>query len=152
MIKTVGLHKKLSKLFDVPQEKCNGYYWLSDSQNPFIVDSKPSDLINYEKAAGPSNPFIIEAALYYPEQDISVMIKHGSCGYRIDMIQWKLGEVGEVTEQSFIVNPRLSGLGKIRLRTAWVNTPDVLCQNLNVLEPAWSGFVGFANFEKNEVE
>lgn len=152
MSKSIGSHKKLNSLRDIPQAKCNGYYWLSDSIKPRVISDNVSTLFEYEKENAPSNPFIVEAALYYPEADTTVMIRHGENGYLMDMIQWQLGEEGEVTERSFLANQRFSNVQYLRIRTAWINVPDSLCQNINVLEPGWSGFVGFRSTKNSEVK
>ena len=116
-------------------EQVQGYYWVSDSESPVIIDG-PFD--GMELIAS-SNPFVIEAQFYIKLTRISYSIKYIDGGYYVQA--QPVTDEMTVNAKSFISkwDERL----KLLFSTVWVAEPDPLCCNMDVLMPANCVFVGF---------
>lgn len=118
-----------------PGSSVQGYFWLSNSERPVIVDGAFSglSLLDYY------NPFVIEAQLYDKATQMSYSIKYVDGQYFVQKIK--------VTEQ--IINDAKSYISKwddnerLLFTTTWLKKQDPLCCNMGVLVPADFIFVGF---------
>jgi len=144
-----GTYSILNKLSEIPALKYEGWLWLSDSRRPMQIDGALPNLAEYEfENDREPIPFIVEAYLFAVAEKVSIAVKSVDNGYRIGLVDWSENGNGETTQQSFIAVPDIGK--KIKLRTAWIPVEDELCEMLPVLQPAWSGFVGFKVEEKQE--
>lgn len=125
-----------------------GYYWMSDESIPRLVNG------TFTLPAIGNNPFLIEANLFSKDEKISVSIEHNDGRYLIGIVDWEVVKVLkndnsiELEEQEYLTHriseiPGVENLEKIILVRAWVLVQDPLCENMEVLQPAWRAFKGF---------
>jgi CRISPR type III-associated protein (TIGR04423 family) len=142
----IGKYSKLGGLSEIPALQYTGWVWMSDSSEPNQVCGSLDDLETYEFKNGKEPvPFIVEARLFAETEKTSIAVKAVDGGYHIGMIDWTHEGNGETTVQSFLAVPVIGK--KIRMKTAWIPEPDNLCEGFPVLQPAWSGFIGFEEEE-----
>ncbi len=135
----------INKLQDIDKNRnYTGYYWLSDSTHPVVINNDKFDLTEYDN----SNPFIQEA--YFTDGDISYSIKHfDGIGHVVTVA--KIAEMENPMEYSYIPDPAVIRMGekiginiaKLKFVQEWTPCPDALCENMDVLKPARIAFVGF---------
>ncbi len=135
------------------QKQFVGYIVVSDRPLQHIL-VQPDALPSWEAihGAGQFEPgFIVEAALY--EKDAhSIMIRQADNVWAISEVKWN-GSPFQM-QQDFICHEYLlSGKGsekKAFFQEAWLPEKDPLCQNFEVLKPAWIAFVGFEKQGENK--
>jgi len=149
---TIGTHTQHKTLAAIPAEKWDGYLWPSDKTEPGVLSGEPCDFSTYETGDGPANPFVVEANLYCADKDTSVSVRHIDGTYLVNIIDWKTGEDdGEINFHEILAAPAL-GKQALTFRQAWIPEPDPACENMNVLTPAWIGFVGFSGKEASRCQ
>lgn len=120
----------------IPQgKKYQGYYWLSNSDKPVVVDG------NFDGLSLPSeeNPFIVEAQLYSAELNKSYSIKYIDGRYIV--IAFDVNDEDEtlVYKASWDIKKELI------FKCCWRPESDPLCEGMDVLKPSEYYFVGFNN-------
>ena len=127
--------KQLNELNNIEFE---GYVWLSDQEEPKILNNQTFDFSKYEEG---SNPFIIEALLYNKETRKSVHIMHTG-KYHISEYDLK-----KYTDKNFVdvqyLPHRLEGVNKVCFKQLWVPENDENCENMPVLKMQALVFTGF---------
>lgn len=129
-----------------PGRKYLGYYWMSDEQEPVLVDG------NFNPPLSGVNPFIIESNLY-AKDDVSISIEHIDGQYQIGIVKWETNDLTIVVEEKYLTH-RLQGIkggenyGKSIFARAWVPVQDPECEDMEVLQPAWRAFKGFVKVFK----
>jgi len=133
----------MKKLSDIDKNKTfTGYYWLSDSDKPKILNEEKFGFNENE------NNFIQEA--YFKDDENSYSIKHfGGKGYIVSIVN--INEIIEKTEYTYIADPAIVReadkkgieITKLKFITEWKAEVDDLCKEMEVLKPGRVAFTGF---------
>ena len=120
-----------------------GYIWLSNSENPVEYHNPVKLLLDYTDN---SNPFIIEGQLYSQGTKKSYSIKyvdgkHIVIEYDLTSLPDDWADLEEKDIKRFVPN-RIAASSIVFLQY-WEPKPDELCENMKVLQPSASVFVGF---------
>lgn len=123
-----------------------GYYWMSDATDPVLVkDAIPEFLSRLDANA---NPFIIEAQLFDYSNRLSYSVKYVDGSYiahrqevKESLKDVEAGKYDHITLKKNYAN-RMPGL-RLCFFQYWKEKPDMLCEGMNVLQPAEMAFVGF---------
>lgn len=127
--------KRITSLSEIPDLNYIGYYWLSDSETPVMVNGKKFDSTQIK-----INPFIIEGMLWDEKAKKSIMITHTG-SYQI--FEFDLKEIeGEFVEKEYMAH-RLDGVSKVCFKQLWKAEPDANCNDMKVLKMKAQIFVGF---------
>lgn len=118
-------------------KKYTGYIWLSDRQEPMILENNHVDQALF--AAG-KNPFVIEAQVMSDTESVSVRYCDG---HYIEVITPCSEFAGEATQE--YVSLRL-GERKLKFVQLWQEDDDDnnLCCGMKTLIPGRMVFAGFA--------
>lgn len=123
-----------------------GYYWMSDTTDPVIVNGNLPEIISSLNPA--ENPFVIEANLFNQDDRMSYTIKFidgnyvlTSCQIREKLVDVESGIYDNITLKEYYAN-RMPGLILLFFQY-WREQPDPLCAEMPVLHPAEMAFVGF---------
>ncbi len=138
-------------LYEIPKNEFEGYYWLSDSEIPVVLNNETADFAKYEN----SNPFIHEA--YFTDGEKSYSIKHFDGKGHI-VSQTKIADFAEKTEHHYLADSAIIRAGKekglkikkLSFMQEWKEKTDKLCDMMQVLQPAKIAFVGFDKGEGRE--
>lgn len=137
----------LERLEDIPSIPFQGYIWMSDEHTGRVYRDEHPDISQIG-----TNPFIVEGHLFSEEKGISVSIAHVNGVAKIAQVQWNSSVPDHDDEQytvtEYLPNPVLE-IDKLKFATRWEDTPDPFCENMNVLKPAWTAFIGFDDKEEN---
>ena len=130
-------------LNDIPlNKKFNGYYWLSDSEFPVVLNNEEVDFSVYEN----SNPFIQEA--YFSDNIISYCIKHFD-GIGHTVVARTLSEIENLSELTCLPAPQLLKINQnikyLSFIQVWNDVEDILCENMKTLQPGVVLFKEFIN-------
>lgn len=128
----------INKITEIPNEKYEGYIWLSDQTSPIVLDNA-----SYDFSQIGENPFIIEALLFCKEKDFSIMVKHtGSYVIRkYDLKAWEAE--AEATETKENLSHRIKGVKALKFIQFWKAEEDALCEGMPVLKLKATIFTGF---------
>lgn len=96
---------KYNNLHELPNEKFEGYYWLSDQKEPHVLFD---EVFNTETI--PSNAFVVEALLYAKEKNVSIHIQHHG-EYLIRAFNMTDLQSDEICVREFIPHNRLKSIG-----------------------------------------
>ena len=126
--------------------KCEGYVWKSNANEPKIYEGKPADITLDEN----KNPFIIEAQLCDTEHKVSYSVKYVDGKYIVAKHDFKDSDFNSstVTRKEF-VGHRMKGHDLQFLRY-WIEEEDANCMNIPVLRPTHLVFTGFTTKETNK--
>jgi CRISPR type III-associated protein (TIGR04423 family) len=116
-----------------------GYLWLSDSKQPIILKGEkiPQDIFT-------SLPFVIEGYLYCNSKNgLSIKISHFDGAYHVYSVELDQIPKDRLISNTFVARNFNKDIKFIQSVQYWESVPDELCENLNVLEPAWVAFNGF---------
>lgn len=139
-------------LQEIPNSKFEGYYWLSNSDTPVVLNGESANFAEYET----SNPFIQEA--YFTDGTTSYSIKHFD-GKGHVVSESNCANFAEKSEHQYLADPAIIRAGKekgldvskLSFIQEWKDEKDELCDDMNVLKPAKIAFIGFdKNKEKND--
>lgn len=131
------------KIDKIPEAVYQGYYWMSDRDKPTTLINK-----NFSNQLDASiNPFIIEAQLYDESTRTSISVKYVDGKYVANSYQLpEKIEQEEYTKQIYTAH-RLEGVSHLCFYRHWVEEPDELCEDMQVLKPKELIFAGFAGKE-----
>lgn len=144
------IFKPIDKLSDIPSKEYIGYIWKSDESIPKVLNKEAFPFLEIEE-----NPFIIEGYLYSEEDKLSISIKYIDGKYFISQINLKKLDLksDNFVEHKYLSDATIvkqnSNFKYIKFVQFWEENKDNLCENMNVLQPAWSAFVGFEEGGKN---
>ncbi len=134
---------KTERINNIPAGAYEGYYWLSDADKPVVIDGSFDGLT----LDPDSNPFVIEAQLFDRKNNVSFSVKYTDgqyYAYKYDLNSKASEAKEEVKEQKYCSN-QMDEHPWLYFRQYWREKPDVLCDNMGVLQPAEMVFVGFEN-------
>ena len=118
---------------DVPFE---GYYWYSNAQKPQIITDEPIQPGWFTEL-----PFVVEANFYSSDVKLSIQVRHVDGQYQV--VRMDLNQLDAIPhETKTYLGHDLDGRD-FQVIEAWQPEPDAFCDNMPVLVPAWTAFVGF---------
>jgi CRISPR type III-associated protein (TIGR04423 family) len=129
--------KRLNELNNIEFE---GYVWLSDQEEPIILNNQTFDFSKYEEG---SNPFIIEALLFDKTKNKSIHITHTGRYHINDEFDLDNLKEGSELEPVEYLPHRLDGVDKVCFKQLWIPEKDEYCDNLPVLKMKALIFTGF---------
>ncbi len=142
---------KTNEIF--PDAPCVGYYWMSDASDPKVIESNVGNLpvklpleLQEVLEDPKSNPFVVEAQLFFPKELLSVGIKYVDGNYVVtkkkvakeDMLE---GGSEMVSLRRYAAH-RMPGKRLLFLQY-WEASKDKLCEKMDVLQPKEMAFIGF---------
>ncbi len=119
--------------------KCEGYLWLSDQQQPTVYQDKSIDICLDET----KNPFVVEGQLYDKEEKKSYSIKFVDGQYLINI--YKVGE-RDFTNPNNMIKSYLSNRMDdrwLKFLSVWEEIEDENCMGMPVLTLTKHVFIGF---------
>ena len=123
-----------------------GYLWWSDEQEPRVYPgTKP-----IEWPVEGNNPFIIEGNLWDKATETSYLIRFIDGEYWVYKFELKGISKDLITEHKYLPNRMPEKIKKLKFKEVWKEQPDELCNNFNVLKPAFIAFVGFEKQEEKQ--
>ena len=126
--------------------KCEGYLWWSDQQEPKVYQDEQIDIILDEA----KNPFVVEGQLYDKEEKKSYSIKYVDGLYLINIYKVEAGDLTNMdNEPKCFLSNRMGGRWLKFLRY-WEEKKDENCMDMPVLTFTKSVFIGFK--EKEEIQ
>ena len=132
-----------------PQANYEGYLWWSNEDKPDIYKGQQIKS-QKEKPIWPSdtcNPFIIEGNLWCRELETSYLIRFIDGKYLV--YKFDLSKIGFEPNREYLPN-RMPDVDKLLFKEVWEEQPDPLCEDFDVLKPAFIAFVGFKNQEEKK--
>lgn len=125
--------------------KCEGYLWWSDKQEPKVYDGDALDI----SLDDTQNPFVAEGQLYDKEEKKSYSIKYVDGQYLINIYKVETSDfTNKANENKAFLSNRMDGRWLKFLRY-WEEKEDVNCMGMPVLTLTKNVFVGFK--EKEDV-
>ncbi len=115
-----------------------GYLWWSN--NPIPVAYLKDKLIELPTT---SNPFIIEGNLYDSDNQKSYSIRFVDGQHLVNCFDLKEMEGEEFIFKQYLPNRLSDNVQKLCFREYWKPKPDEFCEEMQVLKPAMTVFVGF---------
>lgn len=119
--------------------KCEGYLWLSDQQEPKVYQDESIDICLDET----QNPFVVEGQLYDKEKQESYSIKYVDGQYLIN--KYKVDEkdlINQDNEAKSYFSNRMDDRWLKFLRY-WEEREDENCMGMPVLTLTKNVFIGF---------
>lgn len=116
-----------------------GYLWWSNAQEPKIFknESLPDWPVETD------NPFIIEGNLVDKENQLTYAIRFIDGEYIVN--RFELNELKDIEfiRKSYLPNRFPNSVKKLCFKEFWKPVPDEFCNDMPVLKPAETVFVGF---------
>ena len=116
-------------------ESFQGYYWLSDKDNPVVIDGHFDGM----ELEDQSNPFVIEAQLYDKLSKISYGVKYIDGRYYVN----KSPVTADIVNNAKSFVSKWDGNIRLLFSNVWEAEKDPLCCDMEVLMPHNQIFVGF---------
>lgn len=121
-----------------------GYTWWSNSQKPIVYianETLPNWPVNTD------NPFIVEGNLFDKINQLSYSIKYIDGDYLV--MRFDLNELkdSDFILKSYLPNRFPNEIQSLCFKEFWKAMPDEFCNDMQVLKPAETVFVGF-NFKE----
>ncbi len=123
--------------------KCEGYLWLSDRQEPRVYQDEPIDICVDETV----NPFVVEGQLYDRENMISYSIKYVDGRYLIHLYDVKQEDFSNPDNELKTYYANRMGNLRLEFLRYWEEIPDKKCLGMTVLTFTKNVFVGFKDKE-----
>lgn len=133
--------KKYDSIKEIPNRNYEGYVWLSNKKNPFILLDESFDFSTVE-----ANPFIIEALLFNKKENKSIHIQHTG-EYQIFEYDLSKLEKSNCVEKEYLPH-RLKDVEKVLFKQIWLPEKDGNCAEFDVLILKAIVFCGFNNKEE----
>jgi CRISPR type III-associated protein (TIGR04423 family) len=139
-------YEPIIKLSDIDDTvHYTGYLWLDNKSAPEEIDGKISDKVDLMQME--HLPFIIEGHLIAKDNSHSISIRFVDSRYIIGKVVWSKVPNDMPCEDHVYLAHNFQNAKKICFKEAWLPFPDSLCEDRNVLKPAWIAFTGFDNSE-----
>ena len=120
-------------------DKCEGYLWWSDQQNPQIYHDEKLDICLEET----QNPFVVEGQLYDEEKKKSYSIKYVDGKYLINIYKVEDEDfTNPDNETKYYLSNRM-GDRWLKFLRYWEPKADPNCEGMNVLKLTKNVFIGF---------
>lgn len=141
----------------LPDAACIGYYWMSNATDPVLIGNeegkqpgKLPSLIKDTLDKTDANPFVVEAQLFFPKENLSVGIKYVDGDYHISRKKVTKEEIAaanteNVTLKKYVAH-RMPGKRLLFLQY-WEEITDKLCAKQGVLQPTEMAFIGFESLK-----
>lgn len=128
----------------IPSARYEGYVWMSDSQQPLVLQGQEEYALTRSAS---TLPFVVEAQLYDRTLRTSYSLRWTDGRYLL--YKHELGEhQEEAREERFLPHPRIAAQlpenARLHFLQDWVEQTDPLCEGMPVLTPGARVFVGFA--------
>lgn len=128
-------YQRLSSIDELPTEAVvDGYYWLSNSPQPTIIDQQPIQLDWFRRL-----PFVVEANFYAPAERISYQVKNIDGDYLI--LRFDLRSLPATDRKEYLLDE--TGNRRYCMAEVWQEVADDNLEGMTTLVPAWSAFMGF---------
>lgn len=114
-----------------------GYYWLSNSHKPIIVDGQPIQSAWFRQL-----PFVVEANFYAKDEGISYHVKNIDGNYLVGQFNLKPQPANCVLKKYLLDE---TANRKYLMAEVWQEISDDNLEGMTTLVPAWSAFMGFQN-------
>jgi len=121
-----------------------GYLWWSNAQKPIVFCNET--LPNWPGET--DNPFIIEGNLVNKENSLSYSIKFVDGEYLAYRFDLKELDDKEFISKAYLPNRFPSEVKKLCFKEFWRSVSDEFCEDMQVLKPAETVFIGFNCEEK----
>ncbi len=130
--------KELKKLV---KDRFEGYYWLSNEDQPILLKGHLDD---FKSSLDALVPFIVEANLFDDKEKLSISLKHVEGDYHITKVNLKkIGKDFQLSqEESF---KSIEGFKDIKVVHLWKAEEDELLEGMSVMMPLMTVFTGFKN-------
>lgn len=124
--------------------KCEGYLWWSDQQEPKIYEGESLDLCFDETL----NPFVVEGQLYDKEEKKSYSIKYVDGQYLIYINKVEDNDLTNPDNETKCYLSNRMGDRWLRFLRYWEEKEDENCMNMPVLTLTKNVFIGFKEKEE----
>ena len=119
--------------------KCEGYLWWSDQQEPKVYQDEQIDIILDET----KNPFVVEGQLYDKEEKKSYSIKYVDGQYLINIYEVEDSDLTNKDNESKRFLSNHMGGRWLEFLRYWEEKNDENCMGMPVLTFTKNIFVGF---------
>lgn len=128
--------KKLSKLTDIQNLAYEGYVWLSDANEPIVLNDEAFDFSTVR-----INPFVIEALLYNKKENLSIRVQHTG---EYQIFEYYLSEIetASFVDKAYLPH-RLKAVKELKFKQIWLPEQDENCEGMDVLTLKSIVFCGF---------
>lgn len=128
------------KLTDInPNNLYEGYLWWSNAQQPIVFQDETLP----DWPGETDNPFIIEGNLVNKENNLSFAIRFVDGEYFVNRFDMNELKDNEFISKSYLPNRFPSEIKKLCFKEFWKPVSDEFCEDMPVLKPAESVFIGF---------
>jgi CRISPR type III-associated protein (TIGR04423 family) len=132
--------RRITSLAEVPRGDYVGYYWLSDSKTPIMIDENNP----FDHSVFKVNPFIIEGMLWNEKEQTSIMIAHTG---RYNIFEYKVKDIstvdGAILESKNYIAHKMKAKSMVSFKQLWIAESDPLCVDSKVLKMKAQIFTGF---------
>ena len=128
--------RKIDMLTEIPAFKYEGYVWMSDAKEPKVLNHESFDFESIK-----TNPFVIEALLYSPDEEVSIHVQHTG-DYQIYAYSLKEFSQSEIYEKEYLSH-RLEDVSRLKFKQLWLPNTDTNCEGMEVLTLKAIVFCGF---------
>lgn len=128
--------RKIDKLTEIPAYKYEGYVWMSDAKEPKVLNNERFDFESIK-----TNPFVIEALLYSPDEEVSIHVQHTG-DYQMYAYSLKEFSQLEISEKEYLSH-RLKNVSKLKFKQLWLPEADANCEGMEVMTLKAIVFCGF---------
>lgn len=125
--------------------KCEGYLWWSDQQEPKVCQDEAIDICLDET----KNPFVVEGQLYDKEEKMSYSIKFVDGQYLINIFKVEEGDLTNPDNETKCYFSNRMEDKWLKFLRYWEEKEDKNCMGMPVLTITKNVFIGFK--EKEEI-
>ena len=125
--------------------KCEGYLWWSDQQEPKVCQDEAIDICLDET----KNPFVVEGQLYDKEEKMSYSIKFVDGQYLINIFKVEEGDLTNPDNETMCYFSNRMEDKWLKFLRYWEEKEDKNCMGMPVLTITKNVFIGFK--EKEEI-
>ena len=121
--------ENITQIDHIPNYRFTGYYWMSDSNQPVMLNDEP---FPQEEILNSVNPFCIEALLYAEKENISIHVMHTGTylvsAYDINAIgEMETGGKADTIKKEYLPH-RLNGVKKVKFLQIWAEELVQVCK------------------------
>ena len=116
-----------------------GYLWWSNAQEPMVFQNEALP----DWPGETDNPFIIEGNIVSKENMLSYSIRFVDGEYQVNRYDLKDLKDKEFISKVYLPIRFSPGIKKLCFKEFWKPVPDEFCENMQVLKPAETVFIGF---------
>jgi CRISPR type III-associated protein (TIGR04423 family) len=116
-----------------------GYLWWSNAQEPMVYQNETLP----DWPGETDNPFIIEGNLVNKANNLSYSIRFVDGDYQVNRFDLKELNDKEFISKVYLPNRFSPGIKKLCFKEFWKQVPDEFCENMQVLKPGETAFIGF---------